>query len=87
MMFSKGRSLVHLVTCSELGVAVCTIVGITSVEEDASECLWNWCGALVQQLVEEGKLLCSGLESTTSAIESNDLGVGKVRSTLDGGLM
>ncbi|GKC27770.1 hypothetical protein Tco_1035064 [Tanacetum coccineum] len=47
----------------------------------------NMCGALVQQLVEEGKLLCSGLESTTSAIESNDLGVGKVRSTLDGGLM
>nr|GEY78090.1 hypothetical protein [Tanacetum cinerariifolium] len=35
IMLSKGRSLVYLLACSELGAAVCTTVVITSEEEDS----------------------------------------------------
>ncbi|GJQ92572.1 hypothetical protein Tco_0003711 [Tanacetum coccineum] len=78
MMLSKGLSLVYLVMCSELGVVVCTMVGITSEEEDALESFSRI------RMPKNGSLFMSGSGATTSAIGAITSGAG--RSTLDGGL-
>ncbi|GJY03086.1 hypothetical protein Tco_0361238 [Tanacetum coccineum] len=79
--------------CSELGAAVCTMVGITSEEEDASETFFGirmpkngslfMCdGASWSTVVEEGEPVdAAGSGATTSAIGAMTLGAG--RSTLD----
>nr|GEY72752.1 hypothetical protein [Tanacetum cinerariifolium] len=81
-MLTKGLSLVHLVTCSELRAAMCTTVGITSEEED-SEAL---SGIRIPKngslsFVEEGETVdsaCCG--ATTSTIRAMNSGAG--RSTI-----
>ncbi|GJX73097.1 hypothetical protein Tco_0311692 [Tanacetum coccineum] len=89
MMSSKGGSLVYLVTCSELGVAVCTTVGITS-EEDASESFSGIGipkngslfmllddGASCYQLFEASNQFdAAGSGATTSGIRAMTSGVG-----------
>ncbi|GJV54456.1 hypothetical protein Tco_1450197 [Tanacetum coccineum] len=83
---------------SELGAAVCTMVGITSEEEDASESfsrigipkngslfIYKGDGASWSTIVEEGEPVdAAGSGATTSVIGAMTSGAG--RSTLDGGL-
>nr|GEZ50871.1 hypothetical protein [Tanacetum cinerariifolium] len=87
MMLSKGLSLVHLVTCSELGAAVCTMVGITSEEDDASESFYRIempkngslfiYGASRSTVVEECKPVeAAGSRATASTIGAITLGAG-----------
>ncbi|GJZ64822.1 hypothetical protein Tco_0621518 [Tanacetum coccineum] len=93
MDVSLKDCLVYLVTCSELGVAVCTTVGITSEEEDALESFSGigipkngslFMCATSNCLRKVNWLDAAGLKATTLAIGATTSGAGL--STLDGGL-